>query len=166
MDGSSQHEVMSKAQVDMVRSRAKGKNADAWTLHYPEQGRKTVVRRLSKYMPLTVEAVEAIAKDDEREFGVPTVAAVIGARAASLKDSIRTQAEEIEGAAVEVPVASADQPTDAAIETTPERCGSLSDPALGEIEQCGLAPDHLGVKGSQRRHRAPSGSIWPAKEIA
>ncbi len=161
--GDTQHEVMTKAQVDMVRSRAKAKNADAWTNHYPEMARKTVVHRLAKYLPLTPEAVEAIAKDDEREFGTPTVAQVTGGRPSSLRESIKAQAEEIEGTAVEVtdvPVVSADELTEP--EPQPTKCGALSDPALGEIEECNLTPGHLEVKGSQRRHRAPSGSVWPA----
>ena len=179
-DGTSQHEVMTKAQVDMVRSRAKGKNADAWTLSYPEMGRKTVERRASKWTPLTVEAIEAIAKDDEREYGAPTVAAAIGTRTSSLREAIKAQAEEIEGTAVEVPVESAEQPTetpgngytspdnvtvappDNVTVATRTKCGSLSDPALGDIEECALAVGHLDVSGTKRQHRAPSGSIWPA----
>jgi recombinational DNA repair protein RecT len=164
---------MTKAQVDMVRSRAKARNADAWTNHYPEMGRKTVVHRLAKYLPLTPEAVEAIAKDDEREFGLPTVANVTGGvttgRTSSLRESIKAQAQEIEGTAVEVPAESAPEPTTSEPEQNatvapPEKCGSLSDPALGEIEECALAPGHLDVPGSKRQHRANSGSIWPAKK--
>lgn len=44
----------------------------------------------------------------------------------------------------------------------PAKCGSLSDPALGEIEECVMAAGHLDVAGSQQRHQAASGSIWPA----
>ena len=42
------------------------------------------------------------------------------------------------------------------------KCGSLSDPALGEIEECFMAVGHLDVKGTKPQHRAASGSIWPA----
>jgi len=55
---------------------------------------------------------------------------------------------------------SAPEPTEPAPQRT--KCGSLSDPALGDIEECSLAPNHLDVTGSKRRHRAPSGSVWPA----
>jgi recombination protein RecT len=178
-DGTSQHEVMTRAQVDMVRSRAKAKNADAWTLNYPEMGRKTVARRASKWTPLTVEAIEAIAKDDEREFGIPTIANVTGGvtttRTSSLRESIKAQAQEIEGSAVEVESSqqteatvnivsseSAEQPTEQEPQRT--KCGSLSDPALGEIEECAMAVGHLDVKASKPQHRAASGSIWPAKK--
>ena len=172
-EGDTQHEVMSKQQVDMIRSRAKAKNAAAWTESYPEMARKTVVRRLCKYLPLTAEAMDAIAKDDEREYGTPTVAAAIGTRTSSLRESIKAQAEAIEGTAVEVqtappePAQTAPLPVESAPETTepepePTKCGSLSDPALGDIEECALAVGHLDVSGTKRQHRAASGSIWPA----
>jgi len=161
-DGTTQHEVMTRTQVDGVRAKAKAKNAMAWTDSYPEMARKTVVRRAMKYLPLTPEVIEAVARDDEREFGlVPTVTPAVTARTTSLRESIKAQAEEIEGAAVEVePDESAPEPTEP--EPQPTKCGSLSDPALGDIEECSLAPDHLDVTGSKRRHRAPSGSVWPA----
>jgi recombination protein RecT len=187
-DGTTQHEIMSRKQVDGVRAKAKAKNAMAWTDSYPEMARKTVVRRAMKYLPLTPEVIEAVARDDEREFGTPTVAAAIGPRASSLRESIKAQAEEIEGKVIEIPAveitevtnradgilnvlevneggramyaASAPEPT--AAEPQPTKCGSLSDPALGEIEECSLAPDHLKETGSRRRHRAASGSVWPA----
>ena len=186
-DGTTQHEVMTRTQVDAVRAKAKAKNAMAWTDSYPEMARKTVVRRAMKYLPLTPEVIEAVARDDEREFGTPTVAAAIGPRSSSLRESIKAQAEEIEGKVIEIPAVeiqtvdrpdgilnvlevnegarpvyaeSAPEPTEPAPQRT--KCGSLSDPALGEIEECDLAPDHLNVTGSKRRHRAPSGSVWPA----
>jgi recombination protein RecT len=147
-DGTSQHEVMSKSQVDMVRSRAKAKNAAAWTESYPEMARKTVVRRLAKYLPLTVEAVEAIAKDDEREYGTPTVAQATGTRTSSLReaikaqaDEIKPQAEEIEGEAIEVPVESADQPTEPPVSQTPPVARPVQQPVKTEqsAEQAGKA---------------------------
>ena len=188
-DGTTQHEVMTRSQVDAVRAKAKAKNAAAWTESYPEMARKTVVRRAMKYLPLTPEVIEAVARDDESEFGTPTVAAAIGTRTSSLRESIKAQAEEIVGTAVEVRVESAEQPTTSVPPQTvtvapPEnvtggppqtvtvapaenttirtKCGSLSDPALGEIEECGLAVGHLDVSGTKRQHRAASGSIWPA----
>ena len=183
MDGNTQHEVMSKAQVDQVRSKAKAKNAAAWTESYPEMGRKTVVRRLAKYLPLTPEAVDAISKDDEREFGPQTPNGPVGARTSSLRESIKAQAAEvkvIEVPAVEIP----DGPivteegvllnaaevaegapalyADVAPDPVPEKCGALSDPALGEIELCDMAYGHLKVKGSKQQHRSRGGSTWPA----
>jgi recombination protein RecT len=171
-DGNTVHEVMTKAQVDGVRSKAKAKNAAAWTESYPEMARKTVVRRLAKYLPLTVEAVEAIAKDDEREYGTPTLASLAGPRPSSLKESIKQQAQEIEGEAVEVdasvnsaPVQSADQPTEPTFEadfaakaaaaqaqpivpaegqasSTEDKCGEVSPYGDGVI--CPRKPGHPG----------------------
>lgn len=69
-------EVMSKAQVDKIRDDAaktrRGNAGPAWKNHYSEQGRKTVVRRLSKYLTLSVEAKpfhQAVAVEQNYEGG-------------------------------------------------------------------------------------------------
>jgi recombination protein RecT len=179
-DGSTVHEVMTKAQIDEVRSKAKARNGPAWTQSYPEMSRKTVVRRGVKYLHLTPRAIRAIERDDEREFGDLAAPSEPQGRTGTLKEQLRGKPveETIEGTFTEVKAGEGSAPaTDGAdngqsagppppppIESAaPQtKCGSLSDPALGDIEECCLAPGHLAVPGSQPRHRAESGSIWPA----
>lgn len=58
-------EVMSKAQIDAVmhKSQSRGEYGP-WKDHYEEMGRKTVIRRLAKYLPLSIEMAKAVAIDD------------------------------------------------------------------------------------------------------
>ena len=53
--GMTQFEVMSKADVDAIRSVSKSKDNGPWVTNYPEMARKTVLRRLVKYLPMAIE---------------------------------------------------------------------------------------------------------------
>lgn len=67
-DGTEKVEVMGKDDVDRIRAAAPGKNADAWSLHYNEQAKKTVFKRASKWVPLSSEVrsgIEAEHDDDD-----------------------------------------------------------------------------------------------------
>ncbi|SOZ99482.1 Protein RecT [Cupriavidus taiwanensis] len=82
-DGGHAFEVMSKEQVDAIRDAsqnyafAKDKGATVWAKHYVEMGRKTVLRRIFKYLPVSIELQSAFDLDDRAsraenqiEFGV------------------------------------------------------------------------------------------------
>lgn len=56
-------DVMSVADVDRIRAASPGKDSPAWANHYDEMGKKTVLKRLSKSVPLGVKAAMAIAHD-------------------------------------------------------------------------------------------------------
>ena len=63
-------EVMSKHEVDAVMKSTQSKGAyGPWKDHYVEMGRKTVIRRLSKFLPLSVEFATAAALDGMAEAG-------------------------------------------------------------------------------------------------
>lgn len=68
-DGGTQSEVMTKAQIDSIRGRSRASGSGPWVSDYDEMARKTVVRRLCKYLPLSVEAIEALEQDGQAEFG-------------------------------------------------------------------------------------------------
>lgn len=51
--------VMRKAEVDAIRQRSQAAAGPAWSENYEEMARKTALRRLSKYLPLTTEAQAA-----------------------------------------------------------------------------------------------------------
>jgi len=63
-------EVMPRAQVDTIKasSQSRGKYGP-WKDHYVEMGRKTAVRRLAKWLPLSVEMAVAVALDARAEHG-------------------------------------------------------------------------------------------------
>ena len=48
-------EVMTLAQVDAIRKRSKAKDSGPWVTDYEEMARKTVVKRMVKYLPLSPE---------------------------------------------------------------------------------------------------------------
>lgn len=63
-------EVMSAEQVDEIRDAsqnykfARDKDKTVWGQHYEEMGRKTVLRRLFKYLPVSIELATATAIDE------------------------------------------------------------------------------------------------------
>lgn len=67
--GAVQVEVMTVAQVDGIRRRAKAGNSGPWVTDYDEMTRKTVVKRIAKYLPLSVEMARAITADNAAETG-------------------------------------------------------------------------------------------------
>lgn len=56
--------VMTKSEVDKIRNSSPGRNSSPWVNHYPEMGKKTVLRRLCKYLPASIEMIDAVATDD------------------------------------------------------------------------------------------------------
>jgi recombination protein RecT len=61
-NGERQFEVMTRAQVESIRRRSAKANSGPWVSDYDEMAKKTVTRRLCKYLPLSIEAQDAIAK--------------------------------------------------------------------------------------------------------
>jgi recombination protein RecT len=71
-NGETQFEVMNKEQILAIRDRSSAKTKDGnivgpWKSDEAEMWRKTVVRRASKYMPLSTEAQRAVAVDNQAE---------------------------------------------------------------------------------------------------
>lgn len=69
-DGGHSFEFMSVHQVReiMKATQSKGKYGP-WQDHFIEMGRKTVIRRLAKYLPLSIEFQTAVALDNQAEAG-------------------------------------------------------------------------------------------------
>lgn len=65
--GGYQFEVMSRAEVEASRAKAKSKNI--WNTYFEEMAKKTVIRRLFKYLPVSIEALEITNADAKREAG-------------------------------------------------------------------------------------------------
>lgn len=63
-DGGHAFEVMTRGAVQKIRESTNGKHNAVWSEHFEEMGRKTVIRRLSKYLPLSVEMATAVAMED------------------------------------------------------------------------------------------------------
>ncbi len=180
---------MTRDQVELVRAKSKQRNGPTWTQNWAQMARKSAVRRLQNYVPLTARAIEAIARDDEREFG-NLAESPAASRTAEVRERIRAnsgkrrqppksgqgapEAEEV--APVGAPDDSAGQRTneghtaksgeisrDFAVEgEAREVCGATSDPKLGEVETCVLDAGHLTVERAPQSHQSAGGSVWPA----
>jgi recombination protein RecT len=64
-DGESYIEVMNREEVEEVRAISKAKNAGPWTQWWGEMAKKTVIRRLSKRLPMSTDLDDLIRRDDQ-----------------------------------------------------------------------------------------------------
>lgn len=64
-DGSEKCDVMHVDEVEAIRSRSRAAQAGPWVTDWKEMGKKTVFRRLSKWLPLSPEVRDAIDADDD-----------------------------------------------------------------------------------------------------
>lgn len=71
-DGGTQFEVMTTKQVDKIReqSQAAKSNYSPWKTHYNEMAKKTVIRRLFKYLPVSIEIQQAVTLDESADAGI------------------------------------------------------------------------------------------------
>ena len=60
-DGGHAFEVLTRAQVESIRDG--GNKNPVWREYFEEMGRKTAIRRLAKYLPLSVEFATSVAQD-------------------------------------------------------------------------------------------------------
>lgn len=70
-DAQPQIEVMTRAAIDAIRRRSQARDDGPWVTDYEEMARKTVVKRLAKYLPLSVEFQSAVELDDRAQRGEP-----------------------------------------------------------------------------------------------
>lgn len=63
-DGGYDMEVMSRDEVEAIRGRSRAGKTGPWVTDWDEMARKTVLRRLAKRMPMSVELAQALAQDE------------------------------------------------------------------------------------------------------
>lgn len=68
--GGVQFDVMSRADVDKVRATSKAGTNGPWVTHFEEMAKKTVIRRLFKYLPVSIEIQQAVTLDERAEAGI------------------------------------------------------------------------------------------------
>lgn len=66
-NGQRQFDVMTVGEIERIRARSRAGNAGPWRTDWHEMAKKTVLRRLSKTLPLTVEVRERLDMEDEAE---------------------------------------------------------------------------------------------------
>lgn len=67
-DGGRFPTVMTVEDVDKIRARSKAKDNGPWVTDYEEMGKKTVLRRLCKTLPMSIEIARTILDDEKLEF--------------------------------------------------------------------------------------------------
>ncbi|AMA73349.1 MULTISPECIES: recombination protein RecT [Aneurinibacillus] len=63
-DGGYQFEFMSKEEIDKRRLRSRSYKSGPWVTDYEEMAKKTVIRHMFKYLPLSVEIMRGAAQDE------------------------------------------------------------------------------------------------------
>jgi len=74
-DGGHQFEVMSKEDIDVIRNASPSKNSGPWVTHYEEMAKKTVLRRLFKWLPCSTEMQKAVSLDELQDVGKQNIKA-------------------------------------------------------------------------------------------
>jgi recombination protein RecT len=70
-DGGTQFEVMSRADIEKVRQKSRAGQSGPWVDHYEEMAKKTVIRRLFKYLPMSIEMAGAVEQDERIDINLP-----------------------------------------------------------------------------------------------
>jgi len=70
-DGGQAFEVMTREQVDGIKSQSKAGSNGPWVTHFDEMARKTAFRRLAKWLPLEPEDYRAVEIAAREESGLP-----------------------------------------------------------------------------------------------
>jgi recombination protein RecT len=68
-DGNIDFEIMTIDEVDAIRNRSKAANAGPWVTDYEEMAKKTVMRRLLKRAPMSIELAKAVSADNTAAVG-------------------------------------------------------------------------------------------------
>ncbi|MCA3247381.1 MAG: recombinase RecT [Azospirillum sp.] len=112
-DGGVQRAVMTVAEVEKVRAVSRAKGAGPWTQWWDEMAKKTVIRRLAKYLPSSTDrdGFDEVVRRDDDLYDVDAAAPQSPAPAAPAEPEPRkrrTRASQvIEGTAVQTPAPAA-----------------------------------------------------------
>ncbi len=69
-DGGTQFEVMAVREINAIRSRSRAADSGPWVTDFVEMAKKTVLRRLCKMLPASVELSRAVALDERVDAGL------------------------------------------------------------------------------------------------
>ena len=69
--GGVQFEVMNVREIEAIRARSRAARSGPWVTDWEAMAKKTVLRRLAKLLPVSVEAQRAIALDERDDTSIP-----------------------------------------------------------------------------------------------
>lgn len=75
-DGQRQVEVMRKDQINKIRRNSRSPDSGPWSQHTEEMWRKTVIRRICKYLPLTPKTTAVLQHDIQSDFGASNIQSI------------------------------------------------------------------------------------------
>ena len=78
INGGVQYEVMTVREVESIRSRSRASRNGPWVTDWEAMAKKTVLRRLCKLLPVSVETQRAIAIDEHDDSSTPLVNLGVG----------------------------------------------------------------------------------------
>jgi len=63
VNGGRQHEVLRRSEIDLIKALSRA-NSGPWVTHYAEMAKKTALRKMLKYAPLSAEIAKVVALDE------------------------------------------------------------------------------------------------------
>jgi|DEB0MinimDraft_6_1074348.scaffolds.fasta_scaffold02477_10 recombination protein RecT len=93
-DGTSKCEIMTRDEVEKIRSSSPGKNSDPWTKHFKEMSKKSVFRRAVKWVKLSPEQHVALDISDQEFKGEAPKAPSIFEEVETVESTV-IEAEEV-----------------------------------------------------------------------
>lgn len=154
-DGTEKCEVMTLEEVEAIRQRSRASSNGPWVTDFNEMGKKTVFKRLSKWLPFSPEIREAIEVDDDQyeasAYVAPTATVQHGTKSDQLADMLTAK---FEGRPVEetTTFASDAEPTDTVYEGPQESAEPTPPPSAGG--QAGSAAEVPPTPGPPKKQKA------------
>ena len=95
-DGSVQVEVMTRAQVDTIKARSRSGSNGPWVTDYEEMAKKTVLRRLAKWLPLSSERFERAMELDNNDYvDGEVMSEAVASEAVSVKERVGAKVRKV-----------------------------------------------------------------------
>jgi len=155
-DGTKQFDVMSRQEIDAIRARSKAADDGPWVTDYAEMAKKTVVRRLCKYLPLSPEEpiAKALEVENRAEAGEPVVDLIELPQEEEPESRTEQLVAKLEASKSEPEQPEPEMQTVAAVETSAE------EEANGEGAGPEPEPDLLSTaQDKRRRKKASQGAV-------
>jgi len=162
-EGGWKAEVMSHMEVESIRERSKKKEDGPWETDWDEMAKKTVIRRLAKTMPMSVEAQRMAAADEMTDRGVSPRADLAVESTSALEAASKNRQEELRdkytGSALPEP-----EPTNADLGADDPPCGCPDGPAGKHEDGCKESPPKAKEekKAPPKRRRSQTKEQAPA----
>lgn len=151
-NGQRQFDVMTRDEVERIRGRSRAGNAGPWRTDWHEMAKKTVLRRLSKTLPLTVEVRALIEMEDEAER---TPVVVVDGDRTDRMGGLRGAMRQRTAALNPAPEATARPVTETAT------VADAAKPTRGRKKGATEQPDQEGVRTEDPAHDSPPGPASP-----